>query len=337
MANVLQHIFSGVNSYTKRLIHRFEKLSLHISHFCYPTPQNLIKKAIVKRLADNPVITFETDESLGNNINGPSVIRMPAWVEKPLGKYYMYFAHHEGNYIRLAYADSIRGPWEIYLPGTLNLNDTPCFKGHIASPDVHVDDANLEIRMYFHGLLHTDEQKTGIAFSKDGIHFNASNHILGSFYFRVFSWHGVHYAIAKNGMISGELLKSENGGLSGFQRLSRIIPRMRHAAVMVKDDYLLIFFTRIGDAPERIMVSTINLANGVKGRNLSEPVEVVRPEMPYEGTAYPLIASGYGSATNVCQLRDPAVLEDHGKTYLFYSVAGESGIAVAEIDMVLSN
>jgi len=33
----------------------------------------------------------------------------------------------------------------------------------------------------------------------------------------------------------------------------------------------------------------------------------------------------------VNQLRDPAIFEDQGRIYLFYAVAGESGIAVAEI------
>jgi len=33
----------------------------------------------------------------------------------------------------------------------------------------------------------------------------------------------------------------------------------------------------------------------------------------------------------VRQLRDPALLETDGRTYLLYSVAGESGIAIAEL------
>jgi hypothetical protein len=33
----------------------------------------------------------------------------------------------------------------------------------------------------------------------------------------------------------------------------------------------------------------------------------------------------------VRQLRDPAIFREDGKTYLLYSIAGESGIAVAEL------
>ncbi|TGP23371.1 hypothetical protein, partial [Mesorhizobium sp. M1D.F.Ca.ET.234.01.1.1] len=41
----------------------------------------------------------------GANINGPSLIRVPDWLPGRLGAYYLYFAHHTGTYIRLAFAD----------------------------------------------------------------------------------------------------------------------------------------------------------------------------------------------------------------------------------------
>jgi len=53
--------------------------------------------------------------------------------------------------------------------------------------------------------------------------------------------------------------------------------------------------------------------------------------MAYEGANFPIMPSVKGPAMNVNQLRDPYAFEDSGRTYLFYSIAGESGIAVAEI------
>ena len=95
----------------------------------------------IKRLAHGPIIYPELDASIGTNINGPSLIRVPDWLPDRLGTYYLYFGHHQGKYIRLAYADRLEGPWTIYKPGTLQLKETRCH-GHVASPDVHIDNAN---------------------------------------------------------------------------------------------------------------------------------------------------------------------------------------------------
>jgi len=76
------------------------------------------------RFPENPLITLSTSPSIGDNANGPAVIRVPRWVQRPLGRYYMYFAHHSGQFIRLAYADSLRGPWRVHEPGVLHVKDT---------------------------------------------------------------------------------------------------------------------------------------------------------------------------------------------------------------------
>src|SRR5262249_50950630 len=76
------------------------------------------------RLPQNPLITVKTSPSLGDNVNGPAIVRMPAWVKNPLGRYYAYFAHHKGRLIRLAFADAIAGPWKVYEPGVLRVEDT---------------------------------------------------------------------------------------------------------------------------------------------------------------------------------------------------------------------
>jgi hypothetical protein len=41
-----------------------------------------------------------------------------------------------------------------------------------------------------------------------------------------------------------------------------------------------------------------------------------------------LRSTAYG---HVNQLRDPAIFEEDGRTFLLYAVAGESGIAIAEV------
>jgi len=154
----------------------------------------------IERFQNNPIIKPNMDSRMGKNINGPSLIRTPGWLENPLGKYYLYFAHHQGQYIRLAYSDNLEGPWSTYEPGTLKLEDSFC-QSHIASPDVHVDHEKREIRMYYHGPVPQEGQKSKVAISEDGIHFTAFPESLGNSYFRVFQWNRYTYALGMPGVI----------------------------------------------------------------------------------------------------------------------------------------
>ena len=63
----------------------------------------------IERLPGNPILapTPHVDARVGSNLNGPSLIRVPAWLANPLGRYYLYFAHYVGASIRLAYADQL--------------------------------------------------------------------------------------------------------------------------------------------------------------------------------------------------------------------------------------
>src|SRR5262245_51861683 len=79
----------------------------------------------VQRFPENPLVTPASSPTIGENINGPSLISVPAWVDKPLGRYYLYFSHHAGKFIRLAYADRLMGPWKIHEAGTLRIEEAP--------------------------------------------------------------------------------------------------------------------------------------------------------------------------------------------------------------------
>ena len=146
-------------------------------------------------LTDGPIIHVDHDSRLEGNVNGPSLIVVPSWVDHPLGRYYLYFAHHEGRSIRLAYANDLAGPWTLHEPGALQLEDSsfpatapnlatlhpqakrwfeagidPLYP-HIASPEVIVEETQREIRMYYHGRLEDGTQMTRVAVSNDGLHF----------------------------------------------------------------------------------------------------------------------------------------------------------------------
>lgn len=64
----------------------------------------------------------------------------------------------------------------------------------------------------------------------------------------------------------------------------------------------------------------------------SEPILILKPEKDYEGVNLPIKPSQAGVAKGtVRQLRNPAIYEEYNQQYLLYSVAGESGIAIAKL------
>jgi hypothetical protein len=254
-------------------------------------------------------------------------------VQNPLGKYYLYFAHHDGRYIRLAHADDLHGPWRMHEPGVLSLAQSK-FAGHVASPDVHVDHDKQRIRMYFHGAdapsgVTNPEQYTRVALSADGLAFDASAENLGRPYFRTFAWNGATYALAMPGVIY-----RSRDGLTGFEQGPTLFSRnMRHAALKRDGDILSVFYTDVGDDPESILLATIDLKDDwLRWKEKKEADFILSPREPYEGIDAARGPSVRGLVAGpVCQLRDPAIFQDEGRTYLLYSVAGENGIAIAEL------
>jgi hypothetical protein len=310
-----------------------------------------------RRLVDRPIIGPDLHPSIGVNIQGPSLIRVPDWVPNRLGRYYLYFADHKGSTIRLAYADNPIGPWTIHVPGSLQLAES-CFPTepppmtdeqfavlearwkqtgaqlshdlrsefttpHIASPDVHVDEAARQIVMYYHGLEAAGSQVSRMAISADGIHFTARPEVLvGRSYLRVFQHRGETFGLA----MPGQIYRHFEPGPVLFN------PNMRHAALLKRGDMLHVFWTQVGDAPESILLSTIDLSGDWQGWRDGPPVTVLRPERSWEGADAPMVPSVRSTAYGmVNQLRDPAIFEDEGRVYLLYAVGGEAGIAIAEL------
>ena len=318
----------------------------------------------VRRLLDKPIISPDLHPSIGVNIQGPSLVRVPDWIEGRLGDYYLYFADHKGRYIRLAYARNPLGPWRIYPPGSLQLEES-CFltepptitaeqqaqfearakqRGvaishdllleittpHIASPDVHVDPSGRRIIMYFHGLDAVGTQVTRVAISHNGIDFKAQPEVLGRSYMRAFKFDGMTYAMA----MLGQFYRSKDG-IHGFEPGPILFnSNMRHSAVMKRSNELWVFWTQVGEAPERILLSRIDLTGDWDSWKETAPIEMLRPERGWEGADAPLVPSVRSTAYGqVNQLRDPAIFEENGRVYLLYAVAGESGIAIAEVVM----
>ncbi len=352
----------------------------------------------------------------GKNINGPSMIRVPDWIAPPdrahpNARYYLYFADHNGAFLRMAWAAKIGGPYTLFGQymlaegkprGVLDLGSRrrkPLgngleLRGHVASPDVHVNDELRRIEVFFHAPTHHNGrslgQKSVAAVSRNGLDFNGgiAPVALGFAYFRVFAWGGEWYAVASRGALykardpadpftppagfdySQELWLPQGSGPSDnpFQRaidaaraagaLPAAVERARHFAVEATEaDGLLFLYTRVGDAPERIVASTLSQPSvdfghwklsvapqgtvlfacsgedGPRRRALTTyaPQEWLRPEMPWEGVEEPNVPSRAGAARGrVHQLRDPYLFRDaDGRRYLLYSGGGEQGIGIA--------
>ena len=314
-----------------------------------------------RRLFDRPIITAATpgaDPLMQQNINGPSLLRVPDWVPAPLGRYYLYFAHHAGDHIRMAYADELAGPWRVHAGGVLQLADSH-FERHIASPHVYVDQQRRRIHLYYHGMMtaadrvgivpEIDErffrtQRSRVALSDDGLHFEAQQQLIAPAYLRVVALRGMLYGISMPGLLcrsadgfgvfeSGPLLPGDDARREDFF-FPPGKPSVRHLALHVDGDTLYVFCSRQGDAPEHVMMTTVDVSEPDWHRWQPEPLRsLLLPEMPWEGGGLPIAPSDRGAVhVPVCQLRDPCPFQDDdGRLYLLYTVQGEQGIALAEL------
>jgi len=372
-------------------------LAIMLLFFCATTAKanaGETQTFIITRLnSTQPLITESMFDTLGapddegNNINGPSVIRIPDWIRPenradPNAAYYMYFAHHQGNYIRLAWAAHIEGHWHLYRIGSgvpvgsrgvldlgssdkIYLGNGITIQNHIASPDVFVDDKNQRIVMYFHAgetkVNGTSKgQKSFVTKSSYGLDFHDGIEpvILGRFYFCVFRYDGNLYATSNSGFLfkapdPNNPWKPPDGfdfrndlwtqrpdspfqndiDDANFSAVPDRPLRVRHSTVRLVDDTAQVLYTRIGDCPERIMMSTIDLKIGdyELWDSSFPPREILQAQLHWEGgDITPANSQGSTAPENVNQLRDPYIFEDiDGKLYLFYCGRGEDAIGVA--------
>ena len=279
------------------------------------------------RLLDRPIITPDMDARMGSNINGPTLIRVPDWVQDPLGRYYLYFGHHRGEYIRLAYAEDITGPWRMHTPGVMPLSDSG-FTHHLASPEIRVDEAARQIRLYYHGGDELKHQFTSVATSADGLHFTRRHERMMNPYARLFDWQDHVYAIT----MPGQFYRSPDGMTDWEKGPLLYTKHMRHAAVRVSGNVLQVVHSNRGDCPESLLYSEIDLRPDWLEWTESTPEVLLRPERDYEGGNLPAEPSVIGPIdVPACQLRDPGFHEEDGRLYMIYAVAGEHGLALAEL------
>lgn len=269
------------------------------------------------------IITPDKLSKESDNINGPTVIKVPKWIKNPLAKYYMYFAHHKGTHIKLAFANNIFGPWTVFQKGVLSLNEIQG-RDHLASPDIYF--SNEKIFMIYHSVYKKSVQLSSTAVSNDGLNFIPKTERFASFYFRRFVFKSEIYGFSKSENDYGCIYKLVN---NKFQIINnKFIYNLRHGSIIIENNKVYCYFTRIGDSPEKVLVCNINMDTF----NPSIFSTVIEPKYNWEGVNNKLEPSKFGMAkTKLNQLRDPFVFKENNLKYLFYSVQGEYGIAVTEI------
>lgn len=104
---------------------------------------------------------------------------------------------------------------------------------------------------------------------------------------------------------------------------------VRHCGVQLEGNLLNIFYTRVGDAPERILRSTCRLSGDWRRWRASAPTDIMKPTEDWEGTLAPVTRSQIGTAAPMEHaLRDPFPFRNH----LFYAAGGESAIGIAQLE-----
>ncbi len=288
---------------------------------------------------------------IGNNINGPSLIKAPNWLPNCLGRYYLYFGHHFGQNIRMAFSNNLTGPWNIYKGGVLHLKETPFtherpnakqpqwateegvdgLYPHIASPDVHINTREKSLEMFFHGLDHDGEQRSLHALSNDGLTWWVQSQRIKQTYLRVFRYKNIKYALGWG----GQILRQNSDGTFELGPWSFGDQGHRHASALVQGDKLHVVWTRIGDAPEQILYSTIDISLPWRDWYATEGQVILKPKFDWEGANLPISNSTVGGLTKQEHaLRDPFLFEQNEEIYMLYAGGGETCIGIAKLSSI---
>ena len=288
---------------------------------------------------------------IGNNINGPSLIKAPNWLPNCLGRYYLYFGHHFGQNIRMAFSNNLTGPWNIYKGGVLDLKETPFtherpnakqpqwateegvdgLYPHIASPDVHINTREKSLEMFFHGLDHDGEQRSLRALSNDGLTWWVQSQRIKQTYLRVFRYKNIKYALGWG----GQILRQNSDGTFELGPWSFGDQGHRHASALVQGDKLHVVWTRIGDAPEQILYSTIDISLSWRDWYATEGQVILKPKFDWEGANLPISNSTVGGLTKQEHaLRDPFLFEQNEEIYMLYAGGGETCIGIAKLSSI---
>jgi len=251
----------------------------------------------------------------------------------------------------MAFSNNLTGPWNIYKGGVLHLKETPFtherpnakqpqwateedvdgLYPHIASPDVHINTREKSLEMFFHGLDHDGEQRSLRALSNDGLTWWVQSQRIKQTYLRVFRYKNTKYALGWG----GQILRQNSDGTFELGPWSFGDQGHRHASALVQGDKLHVVWTRIGDAPEQILYSSIDISLPWRDWYATEGQVILKPKFDWEGANLPISNSTVGGLTKQEHaLRDPFLFEQNEEIYMLYAGGGETCIGIAKLSSI---
>ena len=273
----------------------------------------------------------------------PSVIRTCGHIEKPLGKYYMYYAPHDApGGICLAYADSPEGPWIEYDANPLitHIWGTHYSVSHVSSPHALWNEDENCLFLYYHG----ENAETRYAVSHDGIHFEYGGVAVTTdmikpelrefSYARVFRHdhgEGMRYAMIVVGNDEGTRNLYLASSVDGREWQARIEPFVTPPPgtsqagpgwiFPYRNKIFLIDFGNETESPEFEPLSNLYV----------HEVDQDLTEAKFLGMLLHHTVAGEENA----RINDPCLLVEHGVAYLFVNVGRrlnqEIGLATAQL------
>mmetsp|Transcript_63699 Transcript_63699/g.74621 ORF Transcript_63699/g.74621 Transcript_63699/m.74621 type:complete len:707 (-) Transcript_63699:84-2204(-) len=321
-----------------------------------------------------------------NNINSPMPIRGRSWITNNHDAFQgyeilLYYSSRNTQSMGVLGMES-KSRWK-RLDVNLNFGVHPCQSLH--SPSIFVNDEERKLYMYVHGygcrFSKKISQPTLLFESDDGVNWNFqpkhSAHLTDTdpspylfnelFYLSVpviLEEYGqrFYYAIAKTQENSVErTVLVRSASLIGPFEIGPVLGRgLRHVDLYVPplstssnqthqtpNGMIYVFFTLVGDSPERILLGTIDTSWTTKWKlwKLMPGPRILQPEYAFEhGNAVVAPSAPGVEKGKTHQLRDPRFLPNeinhdiHGVLAgkLFYSVQGEQGLAMARLSVDLS-
>ncbi|WP_340260996.1 hypothetical protein [Roseobacter sp. HKCCA0882] len=273
------------------------------------------------------------------SVCGVSVIKVPARSKSKLaGKCVACVAHHKGNAVKGFIVDETNfSHWQELQNPLVTLEMLPNICDHIASPDIiYLEEMDLFV-LSVHGKLRFSDdrarygkQGTVLLTSTNGIDFRNSSDVFANAYSRIhirtdkavflFEKFGAHHV--------------KVGKLTNFpssQSMSHLayltINNIRHFSVFDEGTNFKIFYTRIFDYPESIMVNEYSW-------NDFSLCSSHRLKMPFPNDLN--LLSSFKSWPGMplspyYGCRDPFLFESDEKKYLIFSRNGEHAISVFDL------